>query len=558
MKHSNKILAQQVVQACAFFGIEKVVISPGSRNAPLIIELNATATIQKYSIVDERSAAFFALGMAQQTQALVALVCSSGSALVNYYPAIVEAFYSKIPLVVISADRPKHLIDIGDGQTIRQENIYKNHILFEANLDEGDIVKNYELLNKAFQTQLKQHAPIHINVPFSEPLYETTKKCLVDAAKWDKKEIKNSLLKEEPIAVEALQKFANLWNTSKKKMILLGVNPPDEMLQTQLNHIIKDPSVIVLTENTSNVANERFIDRIDQSIFSFTEIDFLSFKPELLLTFGGMVVSKKIKDFLRKHPPKEHWHIDATRAMDTYHCLTHHFTVSATLFFSQFFFLTKERESSYQEDWLRIKNSRLQRHKTFETALIFSDFKTFSLINKCVPEYINIQFSNSSIIRYAQLFSWKNTQNIGCNRGASGIDGSSSTAVGVGAVSTMQTLLITGDISFFYDSNALWNSYIPNNFRIILINNKGGGIFKFIPGPSTTDAADYFETPHNLTAVQLCEMHGFSYRATTDETDLEIALKSFFDTSEQPKLLEIFTPREVNAAVLKDYFSQMH
>ncbi len=557
MLHSNKILAQQVVSACLSNNIEKVVISPGSRNAPLIIEFNAQDDIQKYSIVDERSAAFFALGLAQKNQKPVALVCSSGSALLNYYPAITEAFYSNIPLVIISADRPKHLIDIGDGQTIRQENVYKNHIQYSANLSEKNPDSNYDLLNMAFETLQHKKGPIHINVPFDEPLYEVTDKNLVDKSRWQNHKPKNSLLSETPLDVDKLQKYADVWNTSSKKMVLLGVHPSDEMLQTQLAHLLKDPSVIILTENTSNSVNDHFINCIDQVIFPLSDNDFQTYKPDILLTFGGLVVSKKIKQLLRDHPPKEHWHIDSNTAMDTYHCLTKHFKISITLFFSQFFFLSQEKQSPYQRLWLNLKSDREKSHNKLLSVMPFSDLKVFDLINTYIPDDLNIQFSNSSTIRYAQLFSWSKNHQIGCNRGTSGIDGSTSTAVGVAVASLQQTLFITGDLSFFYDSNALWNKYIPTNFRIIIINNQGGGIFRFIPGPTTTNTLEYFETPHKLAAKQVCEMHQFEYETANDANEFQNTLAHFFDASSQPKLLEVFTPRELNAEVLKDYFRQL-
>lgn len=554
MKHSNKLVAQQLVSVLAGYVIDKVIISPGSRNAPLIIELNAYDTIKKYSIVDERSAAFFALGMARQTRKPVALVCSSGSALLNYYPAIAEAYYSTIPLIVISADRPKHLIDIGDGQTIRQKNVFQNHIQFSANLSEENTTENDTLLKKVFKELGKHKTPIHINVPFSEPLYETTKTVSVDKNSWIETHVPDSLLTEIPLNVDELQNYATIWNKAAKKMIILGVHAPDEMLQTQLNHIAKDSSVIVLTETTSNVHNDDFINCIDKLVFPFSNDDFKEYQPDILLTFGGMVVSKKIKELLRINPPKHHWHVATNDAMDTYHCLTHHFSVSITLFFSQFFFLSKTKESAYKNLWLAAKKQRELKHEAYLANISFSDLKVFQLLRDFLPKQLNIQFSNSSIIRYSQLFSWLKSQKASCNRGTSGIDGSTSTAVGLAVASKKQTLLISGDLSFFYDSNALWNNYIPENFRIILINNGGGGIFRFIPGPTTTNTLDFFETPHQLTAKQLCEMHQIEYETAKNSTELMQKLDGFFKNTLRPKLLEISTPQDKNAPILKDYF----
>lgn len=558
-QHPKKELAKLVIASCILNEIEHVVISPGSRNAPLIIGFNASRKIKIESVVDERSAAFFALGIAQQTRKPVALVCTSGSALLNYYPAIAEAFYSNIPLVVISADRPADLIDVGDGQTIRQENVFENHMLFSANLG-GE--NDWELIEKAFQTAINKKGPVHINVPFEDPLYEKITAAAieeeVEKLKFQSIKIKEkSLLKEIPLEVESLQKFADLWNASSKKMVLVGEHFPDELLQIQLEHLAKDPSVLVLIENTANVSHPKFINSIDKLIFPFEADELEEFKPDILLTIGGMIVSKKIKEQLRNYKPKHHWHADALRAYDTFHCLEHHFKVSAQLFFSQFFFLTKTRESNYQHFWLHKKEFRLQKHQEFMETCAFSDLKVFDTILASVPDHTQLQLGNSSVIRYAQLFDSNKTWRIFCNRGTSGIDGCTSTAIGAAYTVKENTLFISGDISFVYDSNALWNNYIPNNFRIIVINNGGGGIFRFIPGPKESEALDYFETPHQLTAEHLSEMYHFEYNTAKDDAELKKQLADFYEAASQPKVLEIFTPRLENDHILKAYFNNL-
>jgi len=560
-KYPKKELAQLVLQQCVADEIENVVISPGSRNAPLTIGFVNHPKINALSIVDERSAAFFALGMAQQLQKPVALLCSSGSALLNYYPAIAEAYYSKIPLVVISADRPKHLIDIGDGQTIRQENVFANHILYNANLKElkseflkKDLNDNEIWIQEALISAKDNKGPVHINVPFDEPLYEVTDKLTIEITE-EEKPVKDSLLDEIPLEVDDLQKYADIWNSSTKKMVLLGTCFPDAMIQTQLDHIVKDPSVLVLTETTSNVYNEKFINSIDQLIIPLDDVESKELQPDILLTFGGMVVSKKIKQFLRKLKPNHHWHIDKFNASDTYYCLEHHFEVSPQLFFSQFFFLTKQKESDYQRKWLDIKNERKLKHDHYLKSTEFSDLQVFELIFKALPKHMHLQLSNSSVVRYAQLFNIPDDTEVFCNRGTSGIDGSTSTAIGAAYVNQKQTVFLTGDISFLYDSNALWNNYLKNDFRIILINNSGGGIFRFIPGPKTSNALEYFETPHHLNAANLCEMYGIEYDSVGSKNELKNILNNFFESSEKPKLLEIFTSAELNDVILKSYFS---
>ncbi len=551
-------LAQLVISACKHYGVYNVIISPGSRNASLTVGFANHKDFNVLSIVDERSAAFFALGIAQQTKKPVAIVCTSGSALLNYSPAVAEAFYSEIPLVVISADRPKNMIDIGDGQTIRQENVLSNHTVYNANLIEGDenLHQNQLELENAFEATLNQNGPVHINVPFSDPLYEFIN--TMSSFNF-KKLVKNSdsLLDEIPLNVDELQKFADIWNVSKRKMILLGAYFPNELIQKQLSHAAKDESVIVLTEASSNVYDANFINNIDQVIFPYSNGDFDKLKPEILISFGGQIVSKKIKEFLRKYQPKHHWHISKTIAQDTFFCLTHHFKISAELFFSQFFFLTKANSSEYRQQWLSVKLQRKETHLQFLRKCDFSDLKSFEIILNALPKNIKVQFSNSAVIRYAQLFDIDKSLQVFCNRGTSGIDGSTSTAIGAAYANKSQTVLITGDISFFYDQTALWNKYIPKNFRIIIVNNQGGGIFRFIPGPSSTNVLDYFETPHNLTAKYLCQMYNFDYLAVANKVELEKSLIHFYEDSDKPKVLEIFTPRTLNDVILKSYFKSL-
>ena len=544
--YPKKELAQIVIAACNQFNIDTVVISPGSRNAPLTVGFSNHPAIKTMSIVDERCAAFFALGIAQQTQKPTAVLCSSGSALLNYYPAIAEAFYSKIPLVVISADRPKHLIDIGDGQTIRQENVFEKHILFSANLVENKKDFNVNLTAEALQTAIHKKGPVHINVPFDEPLYETV-------------EVLNSfdfpqVFFQEQKNFDTYKQFASIWNSSPKKMILVGTNYPDKNLQELLNKFEKDPSVIILTETTSNIAAKDTINSIDQLIFRFSDADFDAFKPEVLLTFGGMVVSKKIKQLLRKSPPKHHWHVDELQSINTYHCLTEYIKESPLDFLPN---LLKHEfaKSNYQQKWLSEKEKRAARHKKYVNEVSFSDLKVFEQVLESIPNNSQLQLANSSIVRYAQLFDLNDSLPVFCNRGTSGIDGSTSTAIGAAVVDKNQTVFITGDLSFFYDSNALWNNYIPNNFRIVLVNNSGGGIFRFIPGPKSTNALEYFETPHQLTAEHLCKMYQIEYNTAKSLEELSVVLIDFYHESNQPKLIEIFTDKEVNEKVLKEYFN---
>jgi len=580
MSYPKIPLAQQVIQLSAAKGVLHVVISPGSRNAPLTIGFASHPNIKTYSIVDERCAAFFALGMAQELQQPVAVVCTSGSALLNYYPAIAEAFYSKIPLVVISADRPKHLIDVGDGQTIRQENVFENHILYSANLKQGleennerfsggeaipsfildkllsigetRIDENQGFINTAINIAIENNGPVHINVPFAEPLYETqdnfTEEITVVAPR-------NEI---DVLDLENFNTFFEDWKNSKKRMVLIGVNSPNKIEQEFLDYLGNDSATIVFTESTSNIHHPKFFPGIDKIIAPLNEREFSEFQPDILLTIGGLIVSKKVKVFLRNYKPKVHYHLGKDKAFDTFFCLKHHFKISENSFFKELRELSTTIESGYQTKWLSVKNNRAEKHIGYLQSLPYSDFKAFETILNRLPSNIVLHLSNSSTIRYIQLFDSNPSIVQYCNRGTSGIDGSTSTAIGHAAVSVKQNVLITGDLSFFYDSNALWNTNIPSSFRIIIINNNGGGIFRILPGDKNNkDFETYFETTHNITAGHLCNMYGIKYQAASDEDSLKKELDDFFNVSDSPKLLEVFTPRTINDRLLVGYFKHL-
>jgi len=554
MSHSAKILASLLEKACQSFNINNIVVSPGSRNAPLIIEFSSKSFYNMYSIVDERSAAFFALGIAQQIQKPVLVFCTSGSALLNYYPALAEAFYSNIPLVIVSADRPKEKIDIADGQTIRQENVFANHSLYNANLVDDDklLKENATQIESAINAAINKKGPVHINIPFEEPLYKTVTLQSLDLPAF------NFSINDALSYKDSNEHFVRDWQKASAKMILVGVYQPDENLNTILAEIAQDPSVIVLTETMSNLHYKDFVNTIDNLIFSLDDVQLENFKPDFLLTLGGMVVSKRVKQFLRRYSPKKHYHISKYTAPNTYFCLTAQIKSEPFAILKQLQECPKKAASSYKNIWKKRKEQVEKEHLEFIQKVPFSDLSVFNTLLKNLPQKGLLQLSNSSVVRYAQLFKLPKQLAVYCNRGTSGIDGCTSTAIGAAVASKKQTTFITGDLSFFYDSNALWNKYISNNFRIILINNSGGGIFRILPGPQTTNALDYFEAPHNLSAKHLCNMYQIDYTIVSDTDGLEKALNTFFNKSKHPKLLEIKTSRTLNDKVLKDYFKVLN
>lgn len=573
-------LAQTILQLCKANQIQNIVISPGSRNAPLTIGFSHDAYFNAYSIVDERAAAFFALGMAQQTKHPVALVCTSGSALLNYYPAIAEAFYSDIPLVVISADRPTNKIDIGDGQTIRQANVFANHIVYTANLKQdvpyelhihGDgkhqdlpvinAERSVQLYNEqeianAMHAAILEQGPVHINAPFEEPLYKTISTPTVTVGTYP------ISFQQEIIDHNEVENFIDTWNASERKMVLVGVLAPGSLEEKFVEQLANDPSVVVFTETTSNLHHDNFFPGIDK-ILAPVEKDEAALKalqPNVLLTFGGLVVSKKIKAFLRNYSPKAHYHINEKKAFDTFFCLTEHFKLKVNSFFHYFGSQLKPvNGATYRDSWLRIQEQRRIAHEAYIAQMGYCDFSVYHELFTKLPKNMQLQFSNSSTIRYAQLFELEKSWTVFCNRGTSGIDGSTSTAIGASLQVEEPTTLLTGDLSFLYDSNALWNKNIRKDFTIIVINNSGGGIFRILPGDKNTPEFDtFFETTHNLTAEHLATMYGFSYNAIHTLEELsEIIKDSYSEERKQPAIIEVFTPRLLNDEVQLGYFKYL-
>ena len=546
---SSKRSIQILTHLLKEYGISDVVISPGSRNAPLAIHFSETDELNCYSIVDERSAAFVGLGMAKSSKKPVAITCTSGSAAANYYPAITEAFYQNIPLLILTADRPTDFVDLFDGQTIRQNEIYQQHsygdfqLLEDGEANAND--ENFAIIKKAIELCYEKQGPVHVNIPLKEPLYNLVSELP------NFPPVEKTIQKKEE---EFLPNFAADWNLSKRIMILVGTRDYSEELEMLLSQLVKNHSVVVLKEANSNLRHDKFFGHIDRYIFNFNESDYQTYAPDLLITIGQNVVSKKIKQFLRAAKPKNHWHIDEFWHPDTFYSLTEKIKNKPEKFFSKLLNFISLEPSSYFNLWEVLRDKRDLKHQEYCLKSSFSDFKFYDILSQKLPENINLHFSNSSPIRYAQLFDFQKN-NIYCNRGTSGIDGCTSTAMGFAMKDLKQTVLVTGELSFFYDINGLWNNYIPPYTRIIVVNNGGGDIFKIIPGPDSTNALDEFIlTKHHKNAELLAKHFGFSYTKVEEEDSLSRVLDNFFKPDAKPKILEVDTTEIENSAVLKGYF----
>ena len=354
MKSSAKTQVQFLVQQAIALGLKYVVCSPGSRNAPLTIAFNQHTEIECIVIPDERSAAFYALGMAQQTNDLVAVCCTSGSAALNYYPAIAEAYYQQIPLIVFTADRPKAWVDQGDGQTIVQHEVFKNHIRFSTTIYENNWDKEHVWFVKRQISEAFYHAngivkgPIHINLPFSEPLYQQ-----VEIEETNENLPITVLESNEQLSDNQLKILKKSWGNYSKKMILCGQMSPNEGLENALKFLSDNPSVIILVENTSNLIHHHFVHCIDRTLQGIKEDELDNFSPDLLIVIGGAIVSKKIKAYLRKYTPKEIWKVGADFPfMDTYQNLTYSVNVDATLFIKELIKVEHSSNANYRNKYI--------------------------------------------------------------------------------------------------------------------------------------------------------------------------------------------------------------
>ena len=575
-------VAQTLILSCLKFDFFDVVISPGSRNVPLAIGFASNKKFKCYSIVDERSAAFFALGLSQKSKKPTILICTSGSALLNYYPALAEAYYSEIPLIILSADRPEYKINIGDGQTINQSNVFEKNVLYSNSLKQDcshateEIIKsnlqkivndkadfsnieklqksiqknNEEIIEIAFNLSINKMQPVHLNVPMEEPLYEFNDSPSISVKVKKKTEKKSSLTD--------LDDFYKAINRASKIMILIGVSDGNILSKKSIQNINSCSSIIVMKEHTSNVFNESFISNIDRLIGpielqSNSDSVFDELSPEIVISLGGMIVSKKIKSFLRNYKPRKHFHLGNNISKDSFYSGVIHIKTTANKFFENIDL--NKSDSKYFDKWNRLDSSKLDLHNRYMKVINFSDLKVFEILTNWIPKKYNIQVANSTPIRYFQLFDLKNKNMMFANRGTSGIDGSTSTAIGSSVQNDSPVLLVTGDLSFFYDVNALWNNHIPKNFRIIIINNSGGGIFKILPGFKENNLfSEFIETQHNLSARLIAKMFNFNYTRVSTKFGLNLYLRTFFKNSKKPKILEIKTSSIKSTKILKDYF----
>jgi 2-succinyl-5-enolpyruvyl-6-hydroxy-3-cyclohexene-1-carboxylic-acid synthase len=556
---SDKPNILQLTSLMLQYGIRHVVLSPGSRNAPLIHTFTQHPDFTCYTVVDERSASFFALGLSQKLQQPVAACCTSGTALLNYGPAIAEAYYQEIPLLVISADRPEAWIGQADGQTIPQNGAFaaitKKSVQLPEPTNATDEWYCNRLINEALtQLTANGNGPMHINVPLSEPLYQFTTPSLPEARKITYHAAKPSF---------DIEQFKSIWNSSSKRMIVVGQLPTENGLDNILSSFLQKGDAVILAEQISNVYLPQQIGNFDLVLASLSEEELNNYAPDLLITLGGHLTSKRLKQLLRKHKPQHHWDIRPDgKVKDTFQTITDLVPADAADFLQQLTESIAQPEDKVKEFnnlWQEKSIVVDQEVARFLKEAPFSDLTVINTFIQSLPPQSALHLSSSAPIRYAQMCNLNPTVSVLSNRGTNGIDGSMSTAVGYAAANEGMTFLLIGDLSFFYDINALWNKQVSKNLRILLVNNGGGNMFHLINGPQQSEAMEgYIACHHSESAKERVLAFGLHYLSAANFDELDRCLPYFCNPNEDyPMVLEVFTHTETNTYVFNHLFDAL-
>ncbi|MGD2033888.1 MAG: 2-succinyl-5-enolpyruvyl-6-hydroxy-3-cyclohexene-1-carboxylic-acid synthase [Bacteroidales bacterium] len=534
-------------EICFHKGIKYIVISPGSRNAPLTDAFYRRFGENCISIVDERSAGYFALGLARNSNSPVAIISTSGTAVLNFGPSLAEAYYQRIPLIAITADRPEELIDQQDNQTIRQKGVFHNFTKafyhLPRHIGSGSLLTEVhagiEQIIEAGLTGSK--GPVHFNVPLSEPLYDDLPPTMYIPGK-------RSSAPDDTISPGS-NEFFDRYRQAKRIMIIHGQDFRSSGTVLPLQSLSKKDGVVVIAENIANVAGGQIIDSPDL-LLAHTGTENL-IPPELVIYSGGQIVSKKLKTYIRGLNKTGCWRIGPDEyVIDTFQksnaVIPHH---PAAVYRALDQLSSGKSGKAFRESWLNAKRDAETRRTGILSEVPFSDLKVCHQVLEDIPSGSILELGNSSVIRYSQLFTADSNITYYSNRGVSGIDGCLSSAAGTACSTGKLTIAMLGDLSFVYDSNALWNRILPPNFRIIVINNSGGDVFSLIDGPSTKPGFErFFRACHPVHIQKLAEAFNLDYFCIEDEQQLKTVLPEFFMKRDKPLLMEVKTLSENNKA----------
>ena len=562
-----------IAEICARKNVTDVILCPGSRCAPLTLAFTRHPKIRTRTFSDERSAGFIALGMAQSMQRPVAVVCTSGSAVYNLAPAIAEAYFSHTPLLILTADRPAEWIAQHDGQTIYQSEVFGKHVkkYFELPQDyehSDSVWAINRMVNEALNLSLqKPCGPVHINAPFREPLYPSKGEETIGFTQ-DLRVITEHLSISDLTPLQK-QIIAGEFGTFRNILLVGGQHVPDEDLASAVRALRARHHVAVVQDVVTNLHEVgNTIKHSDLFLGQASDNHRQMLRPDLLITFGHSLISKNLKIFLRKYPAARHWHIQPQGPVaDTFRNLTDvYFTEPST--FLRFLAgleargsFELQKQKNYAGLWDIEERRILRLLEDFFEDRQLSELAVVKSLMANLPDGCNLHLANSMSVRYANFIGLQQEKQGVCvyaNRGTSGIDGSTSTAVGHALQSGKLNILVTGDLAFFYDRNAFWHNYPLQNFRVLLLNNHGGLIFDMLDGPSSIpEAREYFITRQTLTANKLCEEFGIEYLRLDNGRKMKNLLTDFLSPDPGPKVLEVEGDTGTNKAVFEKLKSKI-
>lgn len=543
-----------IARTCEEAGIKHAVICPGSRSAPLVYAFTQSG-ITCHSVVDERSAGYIALGMAQQLNKPVVLICTSGTAALNFFSAIAETFYQKIPLLVLTADRPPELLNQQDGQMIMQKGVYDKHVRLSLELPcyahgKENSTETKQILQQAIKATLDNgRGPVHVNIPLREPLYPS------NLNRFAKPIIAEIEANPNPVSAADHKFTIDAWKQSKRKLVLVGQMPCDGSLNGALQELQHHDDVVIVCDVLSNEYGFNTAAQFDYLLQRADSKTVAELEPDCILSLGGPVLSKSLKLWLQKIKPATHIRFNVSEEkIDTYKNVTQHIEGNpASLLFQLGLLAKAQTPSRYKHFWL-VANAVVAHYAgKFVSDGTWSELHAMNEVLKGIPDAANVQVGNSSIIRYlSNLGTLNPSWAMNGNRGTSGIDGCTSTAVGAAMINNRPTYLLTGDIAFLYDINALWNT-LPHNLKIIVFNNEGGGIFQLIDGPRKYKSQlEYFTTPHHQSIKQIALQKDVEYYFCGSSNDWK-STKKFFDHASKASLLELKFERTENALVFDTF-----
>lgn len=532
-------------------GVVHLVVSPGSRNASLLSEAERSGYFNMHFVVDERSAAFVALGISLIEDSPVAIICTSGTATLNYSPAIAEAYYRSVPLIAITADRPKQWIGQDDSQTINQVGIYTNFTRSSIDLpvlsDEDSVWYSNRILNNLFFGLRKWHDPVHINVQIAQPTVAV--EC--SDSVWNR--AITPFRPRQDAAVHQVRELAATIASPRKVMIVAGFMPPSSKLNKALSKLAQKSNVVVISETISNLHSPEFLGAADLMLKTIGSDSGTQYQPDVVISLGGSLVSRRLKAFLRATHGLEHWYVGKSiELVDCFKKLTKVIDMDPAIFLEQLAAAMTpfDAETNWSSRWERLSNKTSSTLQSVVNKAPWSDLVVFNRIINSIPRRWNVQFSNGTPIRYAQLFP-HNYHRCDCNRGVSGIDGCISTAIGASAVYNEVTLLVCGDTCASYDISALGLGLVSPKFKMIVIRNGGGGIFRFIGATRNLSIREeYLCGLFELPLKKIAQAYHFRYFSSTNMKELTGVLKQFVQETTQPCILEIFTPAEESASLL--------